>query len=157
MKARLRVQGCAETPGMDYDQKFCATMRPTSLRALASIAAGNGMRMRRWDFVAAYFKGKLQDGRSCTVMFRPDTSLYVNLGSDGRPRICRVEKPVYTEWRKPVARQHTLFPWLLQYDFAQSSSDPCIFTLRTNNAQIILDRYVDNLFILHSDDAPDSL
>eukprot|EP00965_Chrysotila_dentata_P044283 1472190-Pleurochrysis_carterae.AAC.1 len=61
-KARLCVQGSAQTHGVDYDQTFCATMRPTSLRALASIAAGTGMLMRRWDFVAAYLQGELQDG-----------------------------------------------------------------------------------------------
>eukprot|EP00965_Chrysotila_dentata_P220202 6191634-Pleurochrysis_carterae.AAC.1 len=54
MKARLCVQGCAQTHEVDYNQTFCATMRHTSLRSLASIAAGNGMRMRRWNFVAAY-------------------------------------------------------------------------------------------------------
>eukprot|EP00965_Chrysotila_dentata_P187983 6172459-Pleurochrysis_carterae.AAC.5 len=47
LKARLCVQGSLRTPGVDYDQTFCATMRPRSLRALASIAAGNGMLMRR--------------------------------------------------------------------------------------------------------------
>eukprot|EP00965_Chrysotila_dentata_P047363 1571569-Pleurochrysis_carterae.AAC.1 len=26
LKARLCVQGCAQTPGVDYDQTFCATM-----------------------------------------------------------------------------------------------------------------------------------
>eukprot|EP00965_Chrysotila_dentata_P171715 5666521-Pleurochrysis_carterae.AAC.1 len=62
MKARLCVQGCAQTPGVDYDQTFCATMRPTSLRALASMAAQHNMHMRRWDFVAAYLQGELQDG-----------------------------------------------------------------------------------------------
>eukprot|EP00965_Chrysotila_dentata_P007518 244227-Pleurochrysis_carterae.AAC.1 len=62
MKARLCVQGCAQTHGVDYDQTFCATMRPTSLRSLASIAASNGMRMRRYDFVAAYLQGELQPG-----------------------------------------------------------------------------------------------
>eukprot|EP00965_Chrysotila_dentata_P108581 3586764-Pleurochrysis_carterae.AAC.1 len=62
MKARLCVQGCAQTHGVDYDQTFCATMRPTSLRALASIAACHGLRMRRCDFVAAYLQGELQPG-----------------------------------------------------------------------------------------------
>eukprot|EP00965_Chrysotila_dentata_P164559 5432276-Pleurochrysis_carterae.AAC.1 len=46
LKARLCVQGCAQVHGVDYDQTFCATLRPTSLRALASLAATNGMRMR---------------------------------------------------------------------------------------------------------------
>eukprot|EP00965_Chrysotila_dentata_P001738 58256-Pleurochrysis_carterae.AAC.1 len=35
-------------------------MRPTSLRALAAIANSAGMRMRRWDFVAAYLQGELE-------------------------------------------------------------------------------------------------
>eukprot|EP00965_Chrysotila_dentata_P202941 6181418-Pleurochrysis_carterae.AAC.3 len=92
MKARLCVQGCAQTHGVDYDQTFCATMRHTSLRALASIAAGTGMLIRRWDFVAAYLQGELQDGKVVYCHAPPGHS---TTGADGRPRICRVEKPVY--------------------------------------------------------------
>eukprot|EP00965_Chrysotila_dentata_P148997 4921185-Pleurochrysis_carterae.AAC.1 len=62
MKARLCVQGCAQIHGVDYDQTFCATMRPTSLQTLASIAACRNLRMRSWDFVAAYLQGELQPG-----------------------------------------------------------------------------------------------
>eukprot|EP00965_Chrysotila_dentata_P087688 2895032-Pleurochrysis_carterae.AAC.1 len=50
LKARLCVQGCAQVHGVDYDQTFSATMRPTSLRSLAAIANSAGMSMRRWDF-----------------------------------------------------------------------------------------------------------
>eukprot|EP00965_Chrysotila_dentata_P119251 3942163-Pleurochrysis_carterae.AAC.1 len=39
LKARLCVQGCAQVQGVDYDQTFCATLRPTSLRVLAALAA----------------------------------------------------------------------------------------------------------------------
>eukprot|EP00965_Chrysotila_dentata_P154251 5098012-Pleurochrysis_carterae.AAC.1 len=67
-------------------------MRPTSLRALASIAAGTGMHMRRWDFVAAYLQGELQDGEIAYCHAPPG---YATYGADVRPRICRVEKPVY--------------------------------------------------------------
>eukprot|EP00965_Chrysotila_dentata_P122488 4048089-Pleurochrysis_carterae.AAC.3 len=49
LKARLCVQGCAQVQGVDFDQTFCATMRPTSLRVLAALAASQGMMMRRWD------------------------------------------------------------------------------------------------------------
>eukprot|EP00965_Chrysotila_dentata_P124671 4122018-Pleurochrysis_carterae.AAC.2 len=52
--------GCAQVPGIDFDQTFCATMRPTSLRALAAIANSNQMKMRRWDFIAAYLQGSLE-------------------------------------------------------------------------------------------------
>eukprot|EP00965_Chrysotila_dentata_P068335 2259849-Pleurochrysis_carterae.AAC.1 len=63
LKARLCVQGCAQVHGVDYDQTFCATLRPTSLRVFASLASTCGLRMRRWDFVAAYLQGELQDGK----------------------------------------------------------------------------------------------
>eukprot|EP00965_Chrysotila_dentata_P184762 6099481-Pleurochrysis_carterae.AAC.1 len=46
LKARLCVQGCAQIPGVDFEQTFCATMRATSLRALASLAARRGLSMR---------------------------------------------------------------------------------------------------------------
>eukprot|EP00965_Chrysotila_dentata_P209353 6185243-Pleurochrysis_carterae.AAC.4 len=42
LKARLCVQGCAQTAGVDYDQTFGATMYPTSLRALASYRGAPG-------------------------------------------------------------------------------------------------------------------
>eukprot|EP00965_Chrysotila_dentata_P002518 81550-Pleurochrysis_carterae.AAC.2 len=62
LKARLSVQGCAQVHGVDYYQRFSATLRPTSLRTLAALAATCGLQMRRWDFVAAYLQGELQSG-----------------------------------------------------------------------------------------------
>eukprot|EP00965_Chrysotila_dentata_P075984 2511214-Pleurochrysis_carterae.AAC.1 len=92
MKARLCVQGCAQVPGVDFDQTFCATMRPTSLRALAAIANSSQMKMRRWDFVAAYLQGSLERNE---VVYCHAPPGYATLGADGRPRVCRIDKPVY--------------------------------------------------------------
>eukprot|EP00965_Chrysotila_dentata_P004448 144666-Pleurochrysis_carterae.AAC.1 len=131
-------------------------MRRTSLRSLASIAAGNGMRMRRWDFVAAYLQGDLQPGE---VVYCHAPPGYATLGADGRPRVCRVEKPIYGMAQAGRRWQRTLFPWLLKYGFTQCSSDPCVFTLqrKSPDERLIIGCYVDDLFILHHDDAPGSL
>ena len=93
LKARLCVQGCTQIPGVDYQQTFCATMRPTSLRALCALASSRNMHMHRWDFVSAYLQGELLE----------DEVVYCHLppgydkarGKDNRPRVCRIEKPVY--------------------------------------------------------------
>eukprot|EP00965_Chrysotila_dentata_P148885 4916704-Pleurochrysis_carterae.AAC.2 len=55
--------------------------------------------------------------------------------------------------------QRTLFPLLTEYGFTQSSSDPCVFTLRdkTSGEQLILGCYVDDLFILRRDSSDGSL
>eukprot|EP00965_Chrysotila_dentata_P234967 6200477-Pleurochrysis_carterae.AAC.1 len=74
--------------------------------------AGTGMLMRRWDFVAAYLQGKLQDGEVVYCYAPPG---YSTTGADGKPRICRVEKPVYGMAQAGRRWQRTLFPWLTDY------------------------------------------
>eukprot|EP00965_Chrysotila_dentata_P222801 6193190-Pleurochrysis_carterae.AAC.2 len=107
LKARLCVQGCAQVHGIDYDQTFCATMRDTSLRALAAIASAAGMRMRRWDFVAAYLQGDLEQNE---VVYCHAPPGYATVGADGRPRVCRVEKPIYGMAQAGRRWQRSLFP-----------------------------------------------
>eukprot|EP00965_Chrysotila_dentata_P030574 1017801-Pleurochrysis_carterae.AAC.1 len=67
-------------------------MRATSLRTLAALAVKPGMSMRRWDFVAAYLQGDLEEGE--VVYCRPPPG-YETTGSDGKTRVCRILKPVY--------------------------------------------------------------
>eukprot|EP00965_Chrysotila_dentata_P083080 2740782-Pleurochrysis_carterae.AAC.1 len=100
-------------------------MRGTSLRALASLAASMGMRMRRWDFVAAYLQGELEPGE---VVYCHPPPGYTTIGSDGRPRICRIQEPVYGMAQAGRRWQRTLFPWLEAQGFTQSYTDTCIFS-----------------------------
>eukprot|EP00965_Chrysotila_dentata_P258452 6213222-Pleurochrysis_carterae.AAC.4 len=83
LKARLCVQGCAQVAGVDYNETFCSTMRATCLRVLAAIAARDRLSMRRWDFIAAYLQGELEQGE--VVNCRPPPG-YETIGSDGRAR-----------------------------------------------------------------------
>ena len=62
LKSRLCVQGCRQVAGVDYDQTWCGAMRGTSLRLLSNLAAQGDMRIRRFDFVAAYLQGELLEG-----------------------------------------------------------------------------------------------
>eukprot|EP00965_Chrysotila_dentata_P041797 1386532-Pleurochrysis_carterae.AAC.1 len=57
--------------------------------------------------------------------------------------------------------QRSLFPWLTSWGVKQSHSDPCVFTCeRTIDdvpQTIIIGCYVDDLFVLYSNDGPSSL
>eukprot|EP00965_Chrysotila_dentata_P000538 17367-Pleurochrysis_carterae.AAC.1 len=57
--------------------------------------------------------------------------------------------------------QRSLFPWLLDFEFTQCNSDPCIFTLtkRIDGTlqRLVLGCYVDDLFTLYTHDGPASL
>ena len=162
LKSRLCVQGCAQVPGVDYDQTFSAAMRSTSLRLLASIGARLGLKMHRWDFVAAYLQGSLLDGEVVYCHMPPG---YETEGADGRQRVCRVEKPIYGMAQAGRRWQRSLYPWLVSWGFVQCHSDPCVFTCSRSvdtpdgprNERLILGCYVDDLFTLYSHDDEHSL
>eukprot|EP00965_Chrysotila_dentata_P178274 5888173-Pleurochrysis_carterae.AAC.1 len=133
-------------------------MRLTSLRALAAIANSAGMHMRRWNFVAAYLQGELEQDE--VVYFHAPPG-YATTGADGRPRICRIEKPIFGMAQAGRRWQRSLFPWLLDFGFTQCASDPCVFTMtkviNKVEQRLTLGCYVDDLFTLYSHDATGSL
>ena len=92
LKSRLCVQGCNQQSGIDYDQTFSAALRSPSLRMLASYAAHNHCRMRRFDFVSAYLQGELEEGE---VVYCSAPPGFERVGSDGQPMVCKVIKPIY--------------------------------------------------------------
>ena len=162
LKSRLCVQGCRQVPGVDYHQTWCGTMRGTSLRLLSAVAARSGMRMRRWDFVAAYLQGELLDGEVVYCLPPPG---YARIGKDGKPMICKIVKPVYGMAQAGRRWQRSLFPWLKEYGFTQCESDSTVFTIEREMdtptgkraERLHLGVYVDDLCIIYSHDDGQSL
>ena len=183
-KARLCVQGCTQIAGVDYHQTFCAAMRVASLRVLCAISARLGLKMRRWDFVAAYLQGELEPGEVVFCTPPPgystaliDGKVHLVLASqgDGVDRICRVEKPVYGMAQAGRRWQRTIFPWILAWRgvaadgssirLEQSKLDTCVFTCRSRVSTpsgprdeiLMLGIYVDDLFANSSHDDEHSI
>ena len=65
------------------------------------------MRMRRFDFVAAYLQGQLESGEAVYCHAPPG---YERFDTDGCPMICKVVKPVYGMAQAGRRWQRTLFP-----------------------------------------------
>ena len=154
LKARLCVQGCSQVAGVDYDQTHCATMRPSSLRYLASLSARLGLRMRRWDFASAYLQGVLESGED-VYCYAPQG--YGRVGSDGRPQICRVVKPIYGMAQAGRRWQRTMFEWFREHGFEQLHGDNCVFIKRRGDEVLVVGTYVDDLACCFSADGPGSL
>ena len=173
LKARLCIQGCSQVPGVDYDQTFCATLRAGTLRVLCAASANWGLHMRRWDFVAAYLQGNLEDGEVIYCSLPPGYTTFTdsngneipNVGKDGKPRVYRVEKPIYGAAQSGRRWQRTLFPWLLDYGFHQHDDDSCVFSIYDTvdtpsgprQEKLIIGCYVDDLFCAYSHDDKYSL
>eukprot|EP00965_Chrysotila_dentata_P201244 6180473-Pleurochrysis_carterae.AAC.11 len=110
--------------------------------------------MRRWDFVTAYLQGKLEPGE--VVCCHPPPR-YVTVGADDRPRVCRVQKPVYGMAQAGRRWQRTFFCWLKAQGFQQSSKDTCIFSKTREDDNLVVGCYVDDLFVLYSSNGDGSL
>ena len=162
LKSRLCVQGCRQVAGIDYDQTWCGAMRGTSLRLLSNLAANSGMRMRRYDFVAAYLQGELLEGE--TVYCYPPPG-HEKFDANGKPMICKILKPVYGMAQAGRRWQRTLFPWLKEFGFTQTQSDQSVFTLErrmhTPNGprveRLHVGVYVDDLATVYLQDDEHSL
>ena len=130
---------------------------------LSAIAGQHRLKMRRWDFVSAFLQATLEEGEVvyCTAPPGP----HGTTGSDDRPRVWRVDKPVYGMAQAGRRWQRSLFTWLTSYGFKACSSDSCVFTLRRSVSTptgprddvVIVGCYVDDLFVLHNNDDEHSL
>ena len=164
-KSRLCVQGCSMVPGVDFDQTFSATLRASSLRLLGAIAAKLGLRLRRWDFTAAYLQGTLEEGEVIYCSLPPG---YDVKGEDGASRVCRVIKPCYGMAQAGRRWQRSLFPWIIEWNDGarkQTYADSCVFhcrqTVKTPDGErtewLLVGACVDDLCILYSHDDEHSL
>ena len=150
-KARLCVQGCTLEEGIDFDQTFAKPLRHTSARGLFAYAARNGCSVRSVDFVAAYLQGDFVDGE---VVYCKQPAGSNVIGSDGRPMVCKVIKPIYGIPQAGRRLQRKVFPWcrdvmgLRQLD----DSDDCVFVWDDPSGKetFAVGIYVDNLQIVHS-------
>jgi hypothetical protein len=147
-KARLCVQGSTLEAGVDFDQVFSAALRYSSARALFALAARTGCEVRSIDLVAAYLQGSFEEGEAVYCHLPPGR---VELDNKGRPKIARVEKPIYGIQQAGRRLQRKLFAWLRDFGFkCLDDSDPCIFRLDSDGEILVVGVYVDNLQIVHS-------
>ena len=148
-KARLVVVGCAQRPGIDFDQTHCSTLKATSLRFLAATAAIQGLRMRRYDFVSAFLQGDLEPGEQILCHSPPG---YETLADDGSRKVWRVLRPIYGMQQGGRRWQRSLFPWIRSLGFNQCEADNCVFSMTTAGDALYVGCYVDDLFILYLQD-----
>jgi len=162
LKSRLCVQGCTMQPGVDYDQTWSGAMRSASLRSLAAISAGAGLKMRRFDFVAAYLQGELEPGE-VVYCLPPLGYESEHVDARGQPQIAKIVKPIYGMSQAGRRWQRTLFPWLKELGFVQLDGDTSVFRKKLPDVdgvpgeELIVGVYVDDLCVCHGAEGPGSL
>ena len=145
-KARLCVQGCTLEEGIDFDQTFAKPLRHASARGLFAYAARNRCSIRSIDFVAAYLQGDFIEGEVVYCLQPAGSNI---IGSDGRPKICVIKKPIYGIPQAGRRLQRKIFPWCVETMGLRQldDSDDCVFVYDDPNKleTFALGIYVDNM------------
>ena len=137
-KARLVAQGFSQKPGLDYDETFCAVVRPESIRAVLALAKSKGLILHQMDITTAFLNGTLDEE---VFMKQPE-----GFETEGN-LVCRLRKSLYGLKQAPRCWNTTLDKSLKDMGFSQSSADPCIYTLNLGDSFIVLAVYVDDILI----------
>jgi transposase InsO family protein len=137
-KARLVAKGFNQKFGTDYDETFAPVVKHTTLRAFLSTACYKNMHVNHLDVKTAFLHGELQE-----EIFMEPPEGYTKRGN----MVYKLKKAIYGLKQAAKAWNEKIESILTTDGYKQSEADPCLFTKRKNNVEIIIIVYVDDLLI----------
>ncbi|SGY81030.1 BQ5605_C009g05443 [Microbotryum silenes-dioicae] len=137
-KARFVAHGCAQHPGIDFEQNYAPIVKFTSIRALIALAAANGYHVHQADVNKVYLHGKL------------DKPLYMRVpqGIDMPGKILRLSKSIYGLRQAGTIWNAEIDSTLCSLGYVPTRSDICIYRRKHDGHSHYLALYVDDLLLV---------
>ena len=145
-KARLVAKGYSQKFGEDYDATFAPVAKQTTFRTLLAIAAAKRMKVRNYDIKSAFLNGDVTED---IYMTQPER--YVKEGSEDL--VCKLKKSLYGLKQSARAWNTKINDIMLLNGFVRSKADQCLYSKFENSKWMYVLLYVDDLIVLHEDDA----
>ena len=142
-KARLVAVGYSQKKGIDYDKTFSPVAKMSSIRALLSIAANEGLTLRQFDVSTAFLYGTVKEE---IYMYQPEGY------NDGSGKVCKLKRSLYGLKQAPKCWNECMHDFLIKSEFKQSDADPCLYVRQREKTKILLALYVDDGLLASSND-----
>jgi hypothetical protein len=139
-KAWLVAKGFHQQPGIDYGETYSPVIKPTTVRAVLSIAISAGWSIRQIDIQNAFLHGQLSED---VFMSQPPGYQHPSYPT----HVCKLNKAIYGLKQAPRAWFSRLSSRLLQLGFHGSLSDTSLFIYKSKSFTMFILIYVDDIII----------
>jgi hypothetical protein len=139
-KARFVAHGFSQKEGIDYEETFAPVARYTSIRTIIALAAKMKWKLHQMDVKTTFLNSVIEE----EVYIEQPQGFEVE---DMKSHVCRLKKALYGLKQAPGAWYGRIDSFLTSLGFIKSKADSNIYLKIMYNEQIILLRYVDDLFL----------
>jgi len=115
-KARLVVQGFTQIPGIDFFEIYASVVRPSSFKALFTLAAQNDWLIHQMDVKTAFLNGKLEE-----ILYMKQPQGFED--KDKPTWVCKLIRALYGLKQSPRIWFHTLSEFLKTQGFLLINAD----------------------------------
>lgn len=122
------------------EEVFAPVTRQTTLRAFLTIASKKGMILKHVDIKTAYLNGIVKG-----ELYMRQPPGFAEIGKEDL--VCKLKRSIYALKQSGRCWNQVLHTVLLNHNFKQCDSDPCLYVRRDKQSTIFLLIYVDDILI----------
>ncbi|KAI7933351.1 hypothetical protein MJO29_016913 [Puccinia striiformis f. sp. tritici] len=137
-KARFVAKGYTQEEGVDFDQTFSPTGKPSSLRLLVTLATRENWVIEQMDAVSAFLNSNLDEE---IYLEQPE-----GFEKGGKDMVWRLHKSIYGLKQSARLWHLEVEKYLKKIGFTKTEADPCVFYRNRGDISFsvgVLSRFLD--------------
>ena len=144
-KTKLVIKGYKQIEGLDYFDTYSPVTRITSIRLIIAIAALWNLEVHQMDVKTVFLNGDIEEE---IYMEQPEGFS----APDKERKVCKLVKSLYGLKQAPEQWHEKFDNAMITNGFKINECDKCVYIKDTKNWYVILCLYVDDMFIVRSNE-----